>query len=99
MRASLDQLLAREDALYTQLWNQLTSIQQRVLIVVLKERGVELHSARVTRKYGLSPASISRSLKALQDREVLRMEEGLGQIRLRLVNPFFGAWMAMVNRL
>jgi hypothetical protein len=98
VRASLDQLLAREDALYTQLWNQLTSIQQRVLIAVLKERGVEMYSARVTRKYGLSPASISRSLKTLQEREVLRAEESLGQVGLRLINPFFGAWIGMVNR-
>jgi hypothetical protein len=98
VRASLDQLLAREDALYTQLWNQLTGIQQRVLIAVFKERGVEMRSARVTRKYGLSPASVSRALQALQEREILRMDESLGQTKLRLINPFFGAWIEMVGR-
>jgi hypothetical protein len=96
--ASLEELLTREDALYTMIWNQLTSVQQRVLIAVLKEKGVELHSARVTRKHGLSPGSVTRALQALQEREILRTEESRGQIRLRLLNPFFGSWLETVSR-
>jgi DNA-binding IclR family transcriptional regulator len=57
-----------------------------------------MRSARVTRKYGLSPASVSRALQALQEREILRMDESLGRTKLRLINPFFGAWIEMVSR-
>ncbi len=97
VRTSLAELLTREDALYTMIWNQLTSVQQRVLTAALKEKGVEMHSARVTRKHGLSPGSVARALQSLQDREVLRTEESRGQVRLRLINPFFGAWIEAVS--
>jgi DNA-binding IclR family transcriptional regulator len=52
----------------------------------------------VTRKHGLSPGSVTRALQALQEREILRTEESRGQIRLRLLNPFFGSWLETVSR-
>lgn len=96
VRGALDHLLREDDAFYTQLWNQLTPVQQKALVAAVREGGVELHSHRVTRAHGLSAASMSRATQSLQEKEVLRTEESRGKMRLRLVDPFFGAWLNLV---
>lgn len=96
VRGALDHLLREDDAFYTQLWNQLTAVQQQALLAAAREGGVQLHSHRVTRAYGLSAASMARALQALQEKEVLRAEESRGTVRLRLLDPFFGAWLDLV---
>jgi DNA-binding transcriptional ArsR family regulator len=97
VRASLERLLREDDAFYTQLWNQLTVVQQKALVAAVREGGVELLSHRVTRAYNLSAPSLSRALGALQEKELLRTEESLGKVRLRLVDPFFGAWIDLIS--
>lgn len=97
VRLSLERLLRQDDAFYTQLWNQLTGVQQKTLVAAIRARGVELLSHRVTRAHDLSAASMSRALKALQEKELLRTEETLGKVRLRLVDPFFGAWIELIS--
>lgn len=97
VRASLERLLREDDAFYTQLWNQLTVVQQKALVAAVREGGVELLSHRVTRSYNLSAPSLSRALGALQEKELLRTEESLGKVRLRLVDPFFGAWIDLIS--
>jgi hypothetical protein len=97
VRASLERLLREDDTFYTQLWNQLTVVQQKALVAAVREGGVELLSHRVTRLYNLSAPSMSRALGALQTKELLRTEEGLGKVRLRLVDPFFGAWIDLIS--
>ena len=96
VRGALDHLLREDDAFYTQLWNQLTPVQQKALVAAVREGGVELLSHRVTRAHGLSAASMSRAIQSLQEKEVLRTEESRGKLRLRLVDPFFGAWLDLV---
>ena len=98
VRSSLERLLREDDALYTQLWNQLTAVQQRALVVAVREAGVDLRSHRVTRSYNLPAPSLSRALGALQEKELLRTEEIRGKVRLRLVDPFFGAWIDLISR-
>lgn len=97
VHASLEQLLREDDAFYTQLWNQLTVVQQKALVAAVREGGVELLSHRVTRAYNLSAPSLSRALGALREKELLRTEESRGKLRLRLVDPFFGAWIDLVS--
>jgi uncharacterized protein len=96
VREALDRLLREDDAFYTQLWNQLTQVQQKALVAAVREGGGELHSHRVTRAHGLSAASMSRALQSLQEKELLRPEESRGRVRLRPVDPFFGAWLDLV---
>jgi hypothetical protein len=97
VRQALERLLREDDAFYTQLWNQLTPVQQRALAAALQEGGKELQGRKVVRKYGLSASTMSRALASLQAREILRPEERLGSVRLRLVDPFFGAWMKLIT--
>jgi uncharacterized protein len=97
VRASLEQLLREDDTFYTQLWNQLTVVQKKALVAAVREGGVELLSHRVTRAHNLSAPSLSRALGALQEKELLRTEESQGKSRLRLVDPFFGAWITLIS--
>jgi hypothetical protein len=39
---------------------------------------------------------MQRAVQALQEREILRPEEKLGNVRLRLIDPFFKHWIQVV---
>ncbi len=97
VRQQLELLVRRDDTFYSQLWNQLTAVQQKAMIALLREGAVRLHSQQVTRAYNLSPASMQRALKSLQERDLVRAEETMGTVRLRLEDPFFGAWIRLVT--
>jgi len=40
---------------------------------------------------------MQRALAALKSRDLIREEERLGQTRLRLEDPFFGTWLALLG--
>ena len=85
----LEKVVRQDDPFYTQIWNLLTSAQQKALIAVVREKGRNLHSSRVLRESGLSQPTMQRALAALKSRDLIREEERLGQTRLRLEDPFF----------
>jgi hypothetical protein len=93
VKTSLERILTREDQLLTTIWNRLTTVQQRTLLAVVQERGKQLHSVQVMRKHSLSPASITQSLRILQEAEILRTDEKRGTVGLRFINPFFAHWI------
>lgn len=97
VRRSLEILLHEDDAWYTQLWNQFSVVQKTALINALQAGGIELLSKPVLRAAGLSASSMQRALQTLQEREILRTEEKLGSVRLRLIDPFFGQWIRLVT--
>jgi len=90
---SLERLVRQYDPFYTQLWNDLTAIQQKTLVAVITERGVNLQSQKVMRVLGKGPSTIRRSLEALVDRDILREEEHLGSVRMHFEDPFFAQWI------
>ena len=94
VRQVLEKVVRQDDPFYTQVWNLLTSAQQKALIAVVREKGQNLHSSRVLRESGLSQPTMQRALAALKSRDLIREEERLGQTRLRLEDPFFGTWLA-----
>jgi hypothetical protein len=91
---SLDRAVRQYDPFYTQLWNSLTTIQQKTLVAVVTERGTNLQSMKVARAVGTGPSTVRRSLEALITRDVLRQEERLGSVRIRFEDPFFAQWVA-----
>jgi len=95
VRQSLERLVRRYDPFYTQLWNGLTPVQQKTLITVLSERGVNLQSQRVMKSFGKGSSTIKRALDAMVGRDILREEESLGSLRIRFEDPFFGQWIRM----
>ena len=93
----LERVVRQDDPFYSQVWNLLTSAQQKALIAVVRERGQNLHSTRVLRASGLSQSTMQRALAALKSRDLIRGEETRGQTRLRLDDPFFGTWLALIG--
>jgi uncharacterized protein len=88
------QLLVRRDGpFYSTLWNGLTRVQQQTLMAAVKERGIALTSGAVTQKYRVSASTMSKTLRFLEQRELLRREESNESFRWRLEDPFFAAWL------
>jgi uncharacterized protein len=90
---ALKLLVERDGPFYLTVWNGLTTIQQRVLTAAVKENGTALASQAVTERYGVSASTMSKALKFLENREVLRREELRNSMRWRLEDPFFAAWL------
>lgn len=97
VRQSLEFLLKEDDTWYTQLWNQLTTVQKTALIYSSKANGTGLQSKAVLRAASITSSSMQRALQALQEKEILRLEEKLGEIRLRLIDPFFSHWLRLIS--
>jgi len=95
IRAALERVVRQYDPFYTQLWNDLTSIQQKTLILVITENGTNLQSMNAVRLLGKGPSTVRRSLGLLMDRGILREEETSGEIRMRFEDPFFARWIWM----
>ncbi|MGH8297760.1 MAG: AAA family ATPase [Steroidobacteraceae bacterium] len=93
VRRALKLLVERDGPFYLTLWNGLTTVQQRVLAAAVHERGVAMTSASVTQKYRVSASTMSKTLKFLESREILRREERKDSFRWRLEDPFFAAWL------
>jgi len=90
---ALKLLVERDGPFYLTVWNGLTTIQQRVLMAAVKENGMALTSQAVTQKYGVSASTVSKALKFLENREILRREELQNSMRWRPEDPFFAAWL------
>lgn len=95
VKRALERLVRQYDPFYTQLWNGLTAIQQKTLILAIAEGGTNLQSMKVVRALGKGPSTVRRSLGLLMDRGILREEESAGNIRMRFEDPFFAQWIAM----
>jgi hypothetical protein len=93
----LEILARQDDPYYSHLWNELTAVQQKALIAAIRERGQNLLSQQTAKAYQLSPSSIQRALQTLREREILRTEESLGNVALRLEDPFFGVWIRLIT--
>ena len=95
VRETRDFVALRSDPTYTQLWTRLSSIQQRSLLALLREHGVGLSSIAVSKRYDLGIATLAKSLRLLEMKGIVREEQVHGELRLRLEDPFFGAWIAL----
>jgi uncharacterized protein len=95
VRQSLNRLVRQYDPFYTQLWTSLTSIQQKTLLAVIAEGGVNLQSMKVSRATGTGPSTVRKSLDALATKSVLREEPFDGKVRMRFEDPFFAQWVRL----
>ena len=86
----------RSDPLYTQLWSSLTASQQKALVALIREGGVQLTSTGVARRYKLPVPTMQTALRALESKAIVREEQFRGTLRLRLEDPLFGAWVELV---
>lgn len=86
----------RADPYYTQLWTSLTAPQQRTLIAFIREEGKGLSSTAVAARYNVPVPTMSKSLKLLEAKGVLREHFEQGTKQLRLEDPLFEVWIANV---
>jgi hypothetical protein len=93
VQRALKLLVERDGPFYLTVWNGLTTVQQRVLTAAVREGGTALTSAAVTQKYGVSASTMSKALKFLENRGMLRREDLRNSTRVRLEDPFFAAWL------
>jgi hypothetical protein len=93
IEASVRLLVRQYDPFYTQIWSALTSIQQKTLIAVIKEQGINLQSLKVAQFVGRGASTVQRSVGALSERNILREEEHEGGVRMRFEDPFFAQWI------
>jgi uncharacterized protein len=94
---ALERIALEEDPAYTQLWLSLTTVQKKALSAVIGTSGRLLLSKAVNDQYGLAVASMQKALKALTDRGIVREEQTLGDVRLRLDDPFLATWLRIAR--
>jgi hypothetical protein len=72
-------------------WDQLSPFQRNLVLAIAGGHTERLHSLRSVTRLGLgSPSTVSKNLRTLMAREVLRKDDGS---ELRFVDPFFGLWL------
>lgn len=89
---ALATLVRQEYPAYAQLWAALTKTQKKVLKAVIMERGRALTASEVLKRYELAASTMHKTLKLLDDKGVVREEEG-AEFVYRLEDPFLGAWL------
>jgi uncharacterized protein len=94
---TLERLVRQDDPFYTQIWNSLSRTQQRALLAVVREDGRELYSKRVLAGAGMAQSTMQRAVGVMEHAGILRYDEELGSVRVRLEDPFFAAWLRMVG--
>lgn len=94
---ALERIALEEDPAYTQLWLSLTTVQKKALSAVIGASGRLLLSRAVNDQYGLPVASMQKALKALTERGIVREEQTLGAVRLRLDDPFLATWLKVAR--
>jgi uncharacterized protein len=94
---TLERIALEEDPAYTQLWLSLTTVQKKALSAVIGASGRLLLSKAVNDQYGLPVASMQKALKALTERGIVREEQTLGALRLRLDDPFLATWLKVAR--
>ena len=92
---TLMRLVRQNDPFFVQLWTTLTSIQQRTLLAVIEQQGVNLQSTRTAQSIGKGPATVRKSLQSMIERSILREEQDVKGLRLRFEDPFFSQWIRL----
>lgn len=92
---TLDDLVKRQDATYTHLWNGLTTNQKKSLAAVVSENGEGLRSKKVTGRTKMSASAIQRALESLVKQDLLREKGKGGNISFHFEDPFFSHWIKL----
>jgi GTP-sensing pleiotropic transcriptional regulator CodY len=94
---ALERLVRGEDPAYTQIWTSLRRNQKTAIKAIIGEEGRGLLSSAVSRRYGISTASMQTALKQLEQGNLIDSERRKGQARYRLIDPFFAAWLRVMQ--
>jgi uncharacterized protein len=95
VQETLASLVRQQDPFFTQLWTTLTSIQQRTLLAVVEQRGVNLQSTKTSQAVGRGPGTIRKSLHSMIESGILREDQQKHSTRMRFEDPFFAQWIVL----
>jgi hypothetical protein len=85
-----EQIFLNEESYFTALWNSLSPKQKNLLVALISEEDILIHSQSAIITYELgSPATVSKSLKVLKEKGILE------QIANRYIfsDVFFKEWI------
>jgi len=99
VRSALETLIRQQDPFYAQIWNSLTTIQQKSLRAVVTEKGAAMQSTRVVRAIGCGAATVRQALLAMSSMTILREDLAADKKRYRFEDPFFAGWIRMTTRI
>jgi hypothetical protein len=91
LRNALSHVLETQAYAFKIQWDQLSPFQRNLALALAGGQTERLHSQRMVTRLGLgSPSTVSKNLRTLIAREVLRKKEDAS---IRFVDPFFGLWL------
>lgn len=91
----LERTVRSLDPLFTQTWTKLTSVQQKTLLAVIRQRGTGMSASAVVRTIGASPSTVQSALRSLNEQSILRDDPVAGHVRVCFEDPFFGHWIRL----
>jgi uncharacterized protein len=94
---AVDHLVAQDGPFYSKLWNLCTQTQQRALLATVVMRGQSLYAADVLQRFRMAASTMTKSLTALESRDIIRREDTFEDTRWKLEDPFFAVWLAQVG--
>jgi hypothetical protein len=97
VHASLEVLARQQDLFYAQIWNSLTSIQQRTLKALIREKGANMQTNRVVNCIGNSAPAVRQALISMSTQTILRDEQTRNQKVYRFEDPFFASWIRLTT--
>lgn len=97
VRETLTCVVRQQDPFYIQLWTGLTAIQQKTLMAVVQQQGVNLQSNRTAQLVAKGAGTIRKSLLSMIDSGLLREEQSMRSTRIRFEDPFFGRWIQLTT--
>lgn len=89
LAAALENVLRAENAHFTLLWEEASTVQRLVLNALAREPGHPQTKAYRDRHALPTAASVQKALRSLEQREVVAGERGA----YRIVEPFLGEWL------
>ncbi|MDI6791342.1 MAG: ATP-binding protein [bacterium] len=90
IKMGLEQVFLHEGDAFIALWDSLSPRQKNLLVALASDENIPLHSQAAIIKYELgSPATVSKSLKVLKDKEFLEQEGG----KYIFSDIFFKEWI------
>jgi uncharacterized membrane protein len=86
------------DPMFAHTWSLRSSVQQRTLMVLLRDDG-HLNAMRMVRSAGLSNSSFKSALRWLHEHGILRDYLVDRKFNARFADPFFAQWIRIHAKL
>jgi hypothetical protein len=94
---ALETVVRAEYPAYARIWVSLTRAQKVALKAAIEERGRGLTAGAVLRRYGLGSSTMQKALRALEARDLLRLDQEGVERAWRLEDPFLAAWLRLAQ--